>query len=271
MGRIITDWGEISGDATLLFHHIPKTAGSTLNAVIRANYAPSRIHAIESPIAAALAAFKALSPKDRAGLNVVLGHGVGGLHALLEQPCVYVTMLRHPVDRILSQYYFIRQSPSHPLGAKFARGGMSLEDYVRDGVNLQADNGQVRGISGIGDGIGPPVAYGECTREMLDAAIQNLRDRYAVVGLTERFDEALLLMRRLFGWRRVAYARKKVTGKRPAREDVPSETIDMIREYNALDLELYAFACRWFEEIRARQSAVFGLETALFRLMNRYL
>lgn len=246
MGTILNADSPGRAQATLIFHHIPKTAGSTLNAVLDANYPAGTIHSVESPIAEALEALRALPAERRRALRVVRGHGVLGVHAWLEQPCLYATLLRDPVDRLLSQYYFIRGSPRHPLHAALMARGSTLGDYLKNGVNLQADNGQVRALSHSVSG-GGEAPYGACTPAMLRTALDNLANRYALVGVTERFDEFLALAKRLLGWRELGYARRKVTKSRPAVEALDASDRAMIVQYNALDMELYAAARSQFE------------------------
>lgn len=41
--------------------------------------------------------------------------------------------------------------------------------------------------------------YGQCSPEMLESAKKNLQD-FAAVGLTERYNETLILLKRAFNW-----------------------------------------------------------------------
>jgi hypothetical protein len=62
------------------------------------------------------------------------------------------------------------------------------------------------------------------------------------VGITERFDESLVLLQRAFGWRRVNYVSANVApGKRP---EPSARALELIAEHNRLDDELY----RWVGE-----------------------
>jgi hypothetical protein len=140
---------------------------------------------------------------------------------------------------------------------------------VESGINPQLENGQVRALSGIGTGLGEEVAYGECTVDMLETAKHHLEEHFAVVGLTERFNESLLMMRRLLRWSNPYYSRVKVTTHRPAVEAVPRDVLDVIRKRNRLDVELYECAVRRFDEVRRRQSLLFSIELALFSTMNK--
>ena len=81
-----------------------------------------------------------------------------------------------------------------------------------------------------------------CTDEMLERAKRNIEGHFAVVGITERFDESLILLQRAFGWRRVSYVSANVArGERP--EPSPG-ALQLIARHNRLDDELY----RWVGE-----------------------
>src|SRR5690606_10545236 len=118
-----------------------------------------------------------------------------------------------------------------------------LKAYVLSGISPELDNGQTKAISGNF------THYGCCTREDLEAAKSNLREWFTVTGITERYDESLLLMHKRLGWNfGPYYVRANVTRSRPRKTGVSPDTIEAIREVNSLDVELYEFAIQMHEE-----------------------
>jgi len=103
---------------------------------------------------------------------------------------------------------------------------------------------------------------------MLDQAKQNLRDHFAVVGLTEKFDHTLMLLRRILGWRYILYFRMNVTKARVTRVSVSNEVQDLITSYNHLDLELYRYATDRFEALVRQQGPDFEAEVQTFKRVN---
>ena len=87
-------------------------------------------------------------------------------------------------------------------------------------------------------------------RAALERAKQNLRSHFDVVGLTEQFDTSLRLLRRRFGWKVRFYTRKNVTRRKDQIDDLDPETHSLLREANALDIELYQFARELFDAQR---------------------
>ncbi|MGM1034209.1 MAG: hypothetical protein ACQEXK_17275 [Bacillota bacterium] len=56
------------------------------------------------------------------------------------------------------------------------------------------------------------------------------------------FNETLFCLKKEYAWGDIHYTRKNTTKNRLAKEEVPSDLINLIRKYNALDLELYDYA-----------------------------
>lgn len=236
----------------LVFVHVPRTAGTTLQRVIRDRYPRERYLHFDDPERAEqeLAAM----PKEAlAAIDAVLGHVHFGVHRHFPQPARYITMLRHPVARIASHYRYVRSNPSHHLHREVVARNMDLVEYAHGDLSDELRDGQVRMFS-------PDASLEEAKRA--------LAEEFEVVGLTERFDESLLLMQDAFGWSTPYYAREN---RSDASSTAPThEALTAIEAANPLDLALYEFA----EELLARQiDETPGLADRLesFRRRNRVL
>lgn len=221
-------------DRTLVFLHIPKTGGISLRELfLRASGGPSFriIHPIDD-----LERLRAKPEEFRAQVRLVEGHLYYGVHELLPNPCLYATMLRDPVERVLSYYSFVREYRGHHLYAQVA--GMSLGECLRARLTIETDNFMVRALTSIRN---VHVEYGRVTRAMLDEAAANL-ETFAAVGLTERFDESVAMFARVVGWGEVRARRLNATKQRVRREELSEEDLALVREHNALDIELYGRA-----------------------------
>jgi hypothetical protein len=82
-------------------------------------------------------------------------------------------------------------------------------------------------------------------QRVLDIAKENIMKSFSVVGLCERFEESLMLMANAFGWEIPYYENRKVSKVRPTLEP---GVVNMIQEHNRLDMELYEFARKRFED-----------------------
>jgi len=69
----------------------------------------------------------------------------------------------------------------------------------------------------------------------------------------ERFDQSLRLFESAFGWPRLQWSeRKNVNRERPPLSEIDPAALEVIREVNQFDAELYEFANALFEERAAR-------------------
>jgi hypothetical protein len=205
---------------------MPKTGGTTLKNIIKRNLQPSTNYDIYQNHQQREQTLKAISHKP---VSCIQGHFPFGIHQYFTNLSTYITMLREPTQRIISEYYFIRNNPRHNLYHKV--NSISLEDYQRQPQNM---NLQTRLISGQ---INHPV-----TNVDLEKAKQNIEQYFSVVGLTEMFNESIYLMKRKFGWTNIQYRKQNITKKKPTIDKLPTKTISSITEHNHFDIKLYYFA-----------------------------
>src|SRR5690606_18742995 len=129
--------------------------------------------------------------------ELIKGHMPFGVHEYLPNESTYITMLRDPVERVISHYDYVLRRTTHHLRARIIESNMDLEAYVTSGITHEMDNGQVRLLSGHDDDL----PFGACSELHLQQALRNLREHFSVVGLAERFDHSILLMQHALGWR----------------------------------------------------------------------
>ena len=231
----------------LIFLHIPKAAGSTLHPVLERHYSKRAYRTITVP--QQLEAFKQLPQTKRSRIRLLKGHMPFGMHTHLEGRSRYVTLLRHPAERIVSHYYYVKRRPGHYLHHHLA-AGMGLAEFASAGLSGEMDNGQVRLLSGHDQDI----PCGQCTRDLLDTAQRNIEQHFAVAGLTERFDESLVLMAIELGWNWTPYyLNRNVTEDKPVAKQIDPVALKAIEQANPLDFELYEWASRRFQTQLARR------------------
>jgi hypothetical protein len=222
---------------TIVFTHVPKTGGMTLDHIMMAAAAVGGKRWRRLPMTAQRSIprherrqmfldFEQFSQDELVGFDCVTGHMPFGIHRRLPRPSLYIVLLRDPVARLLSNFRFGidrgKWSRDTPIEALFKEGKI-------------ADNLQTRQLSGLGDCSAP------CTAATLALAFENLRSHYAFVGLTERFDDLLKGLITLLGWPDVAYSDRQVS-RASSDPDLEASVRDAADRHCSFDMELYAAA-----------------------------
>jgi hypothetical protein len=250
---------------TVIFIHIPRTAGVSLDAILERQYNPAKIYSLYSQ--EKRDEFNKLSDHQKANIQLLNGHFLSyGIHERLPNPSTYITMMRDPVDRVISHYYFVRRSPNHYLHEIVMSKNMSLQDYVGSELSIEINNGQTRLLAGLKEN--PGIGIGKGFPEMLNRAKKNIEDNFAVVGLTEEFDKSLILFKKALGWSETFYLKRNETKNRKAVKEIPENVINTILEYNDMDIKLYNYAKeRFYRNIELWQNQ-FENELKIFQNNN---
>jgi len=230
--------------------HIHKTAGTTLASVFKRGFGGAHcdVHA-EDPGSAFLSAADLTRMRRRwyPRLKSVLGHDVriySDLESAVEE-IKWVTFLRNPVRRTISHYQYDLQ-----------RGGVDLpfEEWATHDAVSNRMTRQIAGPDGTAD-------------QAID-----LMGRFAFVGVTERFDESLVLMQERLGLPDIRYGRKWVAPSDDTKERLLTnpEAVALVESVNQHDLALWDHV---MAEVYPKQQAEFGpgLKTATswFQRRNR--
>lgn len=236
-------------DSPLVFLHVPKTAGTTLWLILRRQYSPAAVVRADGP-----AALAALPDAQRDGARVLLGHLPYGVHPF-PRPPTCVTVLRDPLERTLSHYGHWLRSADRPA---------PLADWL-DAGDPTIDNLQTRMLAGP-EAVTLP--FGQCDRAVFERAARNLTEGVALAGLTERFDETLLLLQRLLGWGLPCYVPENVGANRVRSADLPPALRQRIHDMTRWDRALYALAAGRFDERIAQEGPRFADSLRRFRVAN---
>jgi hypothetical protein len=247
----------------LVFVHIPKTAGQTLSTFFYRNYPRRQIVHLDI-----LGFPSVLNPRPfdeymqtipletRSGARVIWGHLPYGVHRHIPRPCAYITVLREPIDRVISGYKYIRTNPRHVLHDRIVGENVGLEEYVESGMDsVYAENLQTLQLSGR--------QFEPLDRDALSQAKRNL-EGFLLVGLTERFEETVALLQRTLRLRVPFYVTRNVSPPLEAHE----RTLELIRERNQLDLELYDYARELFSRRVRSEGRSFRVQASTYRALR---
>ncbi|NUQ64909.1 MAG: hypothetical protein HUU20_20795 [Pirellulales bacterium] len=217
----------------LVFIHINKTAGRTVRYILRSSFGLRHCevepwHARGNGAAFStddLLRLRKIYPR----LESIAGHGVTG-YADLEAGAEirYFTFMREPLKTCASRF----QYNVDYRGKK----GLKFEQWIEQEWTR---NPQTKMIAGSAD---------------VQKAIGVLRAKDIFVGLTERFDESMVMVRALrarqldISYKRVNVARRNALAERLLADET---TRRMLVEANEADLELYDFVRRqWYPKFQ---------------------
>ena len=222
--------------------HLPKTAGTSLRESLIRAHPELTIRQIINPA----------TETEQTDIDVISGH-ISYEDAIRYSDQI-VTVLRHPVDRFASTYYFWRElyekdiertrktSLAHALplvdfAQAFDEPELCSELYNRMAWQLHSNFRLIRRFE--------TRAARPFGLEILAAeALDNLRS-FAVVGFQDRYDAFLSALNDRFALN-VKNRKINVTARRSAVEDLTYEELSAILPWVTADMEIYTTALKEF-------------------------
>jgi hypothetical protein len=182
----------------IFYIHIPKCAGMTLHAGIEQQYEPDEIYTVPSVSwneQNLVALHTEWEPERKARLRIVKGHMKFGWHMAFDNdPFTYITLLRDPVERIISLYNYI--GPGHFQWEEKQKCGDAADfaDLHPEEMSKQVDMiaGPVMRCESWGEE--------EYQEHKMQQALSNLTHKFSYVGFVHLFDVAWAEMCEIFGW-----------------------------------------------------------------------
>ncbi|MAC81958.1 MAG: hypothetical protein CML66_28330 [Rhodobacteraceae bacterium] len=222
--------------------HIPKTAGTSLRESLAAAHPELVIKGIVDAV------------PDSVGPEVDVVSGHFSHEDAMRFGDQVVTVLRHPVDRFVSIYYFWRElyekdiersrktTVAHSLSLlEFARAfdepELCSELYNRMAWQLHSSYRLLRRFEHRRD-------RGLTDQMLLDETMANLRN-FAVVGFQDRYGDFVTALNNRFHLD-IENRKINVTQRRSSVEDLSHAEISAILPWVAVDMEIYTTALREF-------------------------
>ena len=229
--------------------------------------------------------YNGLPAEQRAKIRCIMGtergdrgiHFQFGIHAKLDRPAKYFTIVRDPIDRAISNFYHNR-SQAHLLSHRFIRD-MTFEQYLDSGIGIDASDHQVRMLSGCPeldarwDPEGRPISALPGRAAAPRCRQEEIEEHFVAAAPLEEFDSLVLMLRRICGWpfHRVIYKVHNETTGRPRLTECSAATRGRLEAMNPHDLELYAWAkARFADQVKALGPG-FLLERRCFSIINSVL
>jgi hypothetical protein len=227
---------------TLLFMHIPKTAGTALRETILKNYKQSEVAYIyPDPPGFPVRNLRELPLAQRAQFRFVVGHFQYGIHEEIPNEYCYFTIVRDPLRRVWSHYQYLVEY-NDPLTT--ANGKVkSLEEVLESRVTVNLDNLMVRCFAGVDEKEFPP---GSINAEVYDLARRHAEEPSLYVGQQERIGDAYLFLQKKFGWSWSVPPEMMNSGSYSSNEQTGDLDTALIQRFNSWDCKLYEHVRKLF-------------------------
>ncbi len=224
----------------IIFHlHIPKTAGTTLREAFKSHlgqralvWFPENPHLLEHNIPA-LAELLRANPQTK----VVTGHFVYGVHRALENKTYkYVTVLRHPVDRILSHivHDIKRNLPKNFESENLLYIGKLLEHLKNPRVGYYYNNLHARYITGI-----LPRDFGNIgLKNVVAEALDNIKKDFIFVGHQRQISDTYRELFSILGLPSDDLKSENIGLKLKSADVFPKQIYEELCDLNRIDLAL---------------------------------
>ncbi len=261
----------------LVFTHFPKTGGTTLHEILIEKFYQRKVFRFDDT--RDYETFLEMSYEKRDEFDYITGHIPPCMHDFISRPCRYIVLLREPLERAISDYYFMLTKPEHPRHEEYNKEKITLEKHLVERIEnfygggilnilLYPNLKRLRDIPRIGKWRG---FYPYSVNEMIEESKRKLREDFFQVGILERFGDFVFLLSRKLGWRVPYYRIKNRSRGRPKTADI-LDTIDtnlLSRFYEAYspEYEIYEYARSIFEE-EWSESGISKLATSWYRMMN---
>ncbi|MCH8488472.1 MAG: sulfotransferase family protein [Oceanicaulis sp.] len=228
----------ISESDVIIFNHIPKTGGTSIIKMFREVYGEDKCFRHRRRDSKTDKYTPAITSVDRADLDAykfVAGHFFYGNHKLFDARVKYISVVRDPLERLISDYYFNRRIGR--ADRKEMARSMSLEDYIV--FKLGKPNSNMTSSS--------QVKYVSAKETFIEAA-EVIRQNYFCICTMPQLNDMQGLLARAIGRPDLAPRHdNKSKDKRPM-PSISPEIVDQLMDRFAEDIKLYRWTEAYFNE-----------------------
>lgn len=243
----------------VVFIHIPKAAGSTLIYALKNIYGRGQVWVRSGQ------GWPMDVPADPPpNVRVWAGHMAHGAERDLDPSAVTLALLRDPVERLASAYFYVCRRPRNPLH-EYASSRTLSEFLLSPPPDPEFDNGQVRRLVDRG----AQIPLRGCKDAHLDDILERWHNGDLLLGVTEHIDASLLHFQSALSWPPPYYWSQNQHRDRPVL-DVSRDLRDEVEQRNLLEVRLHRLVRHSLVGRGDSPPSVSHRELRRFQWRNRY-
>lgn len=220
----------------ILFDHLPKCGGNSINHYLEQNYPKRLVFRTDGKNPQySVRNFKDLPLDQRLQYQLIIGHCAHELKDYVHPKAFKVTVLREPVDRIVSHYFYVKRNPHHYLHKRVVGENIGLAEYTLKDLSLELTNFYTSHFSGISSD-----AVSQNPPEAISIAVKNILTSYNLIGFQDNIQEFIEKIRLVCKLpSSLPLGRINATDKRKHLDDLSEKEVLNISSTNAADIEFF--------------------------------
>lgn len=219
----------------IIFNHTPKAGGTSLHYFFQDLFGPDKVYRVNVRVPTEeIYTIEKMTEEEKQRYQIFQGHFKYGNHKFFSQPCLYIGIVRNPIDRIISNYYYLHRRGEEERKQKVQQ--QTLTEYFESQIEgrVSAGAAQLRILTGQDD---------------LAKAKEVIKRDYLMCCATEQLDRFQTVFARLYGRPDLAPKHRNVTKSR----DMAGEEGQALREkYKDLfkpDVKFLRFVRKRFNDV----------------------
>jgi len=249
----------LNDDDILYFLHIPKTAGTTLITLLDMYFDSGSILKLHE-----WQELLPLMPIDFSKIRFIRGHFGYSIFRILPKKPVCITMLRNPIDLVISSYKMVVRQPKESEMYSVSTT-QSISELITDPHRGALTNRQAHHIVADLDVMSMTKGLSKeelknyfphhqkefyllemSEQKLFEVAKNRISEDFGFLGLVEKMEESLFLLHYTFGWKPVQNKLRENVAPQNQDAEISRDAMEKLMEMTKVDRKMYDFAGKLF-------------------------
>ncbi len=224
-------------DAKIIFNHIPKAGGSSLYFFFQDLFGEDKVFRAKTRnVETEIVTMEDLSDEDKKKHILFQGHFKYGYHKLFDQKCFYFGIIRDPVERIVSNYYYTKSK-----GVKKAKeyaNSVTLEEFFENRVQ------------DAGERLGWMQTEFLTGTDKISKAKPIIQNEYFLCCTTKQLNSCQILLASVYSDKKMKAMKRNVSGSDEKSGEVLDQLKEKYKDLFEVDYKMLRFIRNFYNERR---------------------